>query len=71
MDIDKEIQTLEQKFLMLRGELSQAEQQAENIKSEVFRTEGRILELRELKQQQRAEKDKAAKELEAAEKDKK
>ena len=68
-NMDTKLQGYEQKLLMLRGELTQVEQQVENVKAEAFRTEGRILELRELKQQEQAEKDKAAKENEAAEKD--
>ncbi len=56
-NIDTKLQDYEQQFLMLTGEQVQAEQQVESIKVKRLQTEGRILELREIKQQAAEEKD--------------
>ena len=56
-NIDTKPQDYEQQFLMLTGEQVQAEQQVESIKVKRLQTEGRILELREIKQQAAEEKD--------------
>ena len=50
MNLDEKIQQQEQRLLALRGELAQAEQHVQTVRAEAYRTEGRIMQLRENEQ---------------------
>ena len=47
MKLDELLQQQEQRLVILRGELAQAEQSVQTIRAEAYRTEGRIMQLRE------------------------